>query len=346
MNINKNKAIKFCFLTTLISASGVVLAEEITTSFYGSLRLGLDYVDAGTVDDAANGRDYLSRIGGKASVVLSDTLTGIGKVEYGMRGDDGVNFVQNEKAGLRQIYIGLKGDFGTVTFGSQTILWHKFVRDAYFSDGLDSLRQGAIRDDDFLQWEKSIGDWRFGAALQTEKQDGDSIDQYQLAAQYQTDDWKLQAAVASDQQGENKGSLYGVRAWYELTANITVSAFYHLAEADFDIYAGNSSGNVRLKSTAESGDVGGVSACKGEDRSTTGLYGNWRLDKNQVHARYAINACESSGDVNSIKLEYVRHFSKSFRLWAAFEQLDSDTMRMPTTGEDMSELQLGGRFDF
>lgn len=346
MRFNTVTMKKVCYAGLLMAASNAVVADEVKTSFYGSLRLGMDYVDAGTVDDAANGRDFLSRVGAKASVSLTDTLTGIGKIEYGLRGDDGVNFDQNDKPGMRQIFIGLKGDFGTVTYGSQTILWHKFVRSAYFSDGLDSLRQGAIRDDDFLQWEKTTGNWRFGAALQTEKQDGDSFDQYQLAAQYTSGPVKLQAALAADQRGDNTGNLYGVRAWYEASDSITLSAFYHLAEDDFDMYGGNSSGNVRLKSTAESGDIGGVSGCKTEERSTAGLYGKWKVDKNQVHLRYAVNSCDIKGDVNSIKVEYIRYLSKKFKMWASFEQLDSDESRLPSTGVDMSELQLGARFDF
>jgi predicted porin len=353
MIFNKVTMKKVCYASLLMVASNAAVAEDVKTSFYGSLRLGMDYVDAGTVDDAANGRDFLSRIGAKASVSLTDSLTGIGKIEYGLRGDDGVNFDQNDKPGMRQVYIGLKGDFGTVTYGSQTILWHKFVRGAYFSDGLDSLRQGAIRDDDFLQWEKTSGKWRFGAALQTEKQDGDSFDQYQVAAQYTTGPVKLQAALAADQRGENTGNLYGVRAWYEVSNSVTLSAFYHLAEEDFDMYSGNSSGNVRLKSTPDKNsdgkgdnDIGGVSACKTEERSTAGLYGKWKLDKNQVHLRYALNTCDIKGDVSSIKVEYVRYLSKKFKMWASFEQLDSDDSRLPSTGEDMSELQLGARFDF
>jgi predicted porin len=306
----------------------------------------VDYVDAGTVDDAANGRDFLSRIGAKASVSLTDSLTGIGKIEYGLRGDDNVNFKQNDKPGLRQVYVGLKGDFGTVTYGSQTILWHKYVRSAYFSDGLDSLRQGAIRDDDMLQWEKSVGNWRFGAALQTEKQDGDSFDQYQLAAQYKEGPLKLQAALAADQRGDNTGNLYGVRAWYDVSDSVTLSAFYHLSEKDFDLYGGNSSGNVKLKSTATIGDVGGVTSCTTEERSTAGLYGKWREGQNQVHLRYAVNSCDIKGDVSSIKVEYIRYLSKKFKMWASFEQFDSDNSRLPSTGEDMSELQLGARFDF
>jgi len=346
MRFNKITVKKVCYAGLLMAASNAAVADEVKTSFYGSLRLGMDYVDAGTVDDAANGRDFLSRVGVKASVALTDSLTGLGKIEYGLRGDDSVNFSLNDKPGLRQIYVGLKGDFGKVTYGSQTILWHKYVRSAYFSDGNDSLRQGTIRDDDMLQWEKSVGNWRFGAALQTEQQDGDSFDQYQLAAQYKAGPLKLQAALAADQRGDNTGNLYGVRAYYNVTDNVTLSAFYHLAEEDFDLYGGNSSGNVRLKSTATSGNVGGVTSCTNEERSTAGLYGKWREGQNQVHLRYAVNSCDLTGDVNSIKVEYIRYLSKKFKMWASFEQLDSDDSRLPSTGEDMSELQLGARFDF
>lgn len=336
---------RFAIAVMCLSAIGVN-ATEVDSSFYGSLRLGVDYVDAGTVDDAANGRDYLSRIGVKAQVELGSGLTGLGKIEYGIVGDDGVNFSQKQKLGMRQVYVGLKGDFGELTYGSQTILWHQYVRSAYFSDGLDSLRQGAIRDDDMLQWQKSFAHWKMGVAIQTEKQDGDSIDQYQLALQYQKDGLKLQAALAADQQGDNNGNLYGVRAWYDISDVFTVSVFYQLAEKDFDLYKGNSSGNVGLVSAKESGTVGGVISCVDEDRSTSGVYGKWRSGNNQIHTRYAMNACEIKGDVSSIKVEYIRHFSKVFRLWFSVEQLNSDETRLPATGEDMSEVQLGARFDF
>ena len=121
---------------------------------------------------------------------------------------------------------------------------------------------------------------------------------------------------------------------------------YHLAEDDFDMYAGNSSGDVRLKSATASGNVGGVTTCTTEERSTAGIYGKWREDQNQVHLRYAVNACDLSGDVSSIKVEYIRYLSKKFRMWASYEQLDNDDSRLPSTGEDMSQLQLGARFDF
>jgi len=337
-------------LATSIFLAACSTANATTTNtnvdLYGSLRLGADFVDAGTTDDAANGRDFLSRVGVKASMNLGNGLIGIAQLEYGMRGDDGVNFVQNQKAGLRQILVGVTGDFGRVTYGSQTLIWHKFVRGAYFADALDSLRQGAIRDDDLLQWEKTSGNWKFGAGLQMEKQDGDSFDQYQFAAQYTLGDLKLQGAVSSDQRGQQTGNLYGVRAWYKINDQVTVSGFHHLAEQDYDLYGGNSSGNVRLVSASDHGKVGGATSCAGEERSTTGIYAKWHAGANQIHGRYAVNACDIKGDINSIKVEYVRSMSKSFKLWASFEQLDNDVSRLPSTGKNMSEFQLGARVDF
>ena len=107
MRLNKITVKKVCYASLLVAASNAVVAEDVETSFYGSLRLGMDYVDAGTVDDAANGRDFLSRIGAKASVSLTDSLTGIGQIEYGLRGEDSVNFEQNQNPGLRQAYVGV-----------------------------------------------------------------------------------------------------------------------------------------------------------------------------------------------------------------------------------------------
>lgn len=346
VNKHNQKLLLNTFILGCAITSATTYADSVNSEFYGSLRLGADYIDSGAAVDAINGRDYLSRIGVNVNTQLTEDLTGVAKIEYGLRGDDGVNFNQNQSAGLRQVYVGLKSKFGTITYGSQTLIWHQYVRSAYFSDALDSLRQGAIRDDDMLQWQKSFNHWKFGAAIQTENQDGDSIDQYQVAAQYHYEKLKLQAALLADQQGDNTGNLYGVRAWYEINDMFTVSAFYQLAEQNFDIYGGNSSGNVKVVSAKNIDNVGGVTACTNEERTTSGLYGKWRQGNNQVHARYAVNACEIKGDVKSIKVEYVRYLSKSFSLWTSFEKLDSDTARLPSTGENMSEIQVAARFDF
>ncbi|MDX2367460.1 MAG: hypothetical protein QNK36_03500, partial [Colwellia sp.] len=77
MRFNKITVKKVCYAGLLMAASNAAVADDVKTSFYGSLRMGMDYVDAGTADDAANGRDFLSRVGAKASVSLADGLTGL-----------------------------------------------------------------------------------------------------------------------------------------------------------------------------------------------------------------------------------------------------------------------------
>lgn len=333
-------------LATALTAASVAAADSAPkVKAYGSLRMGIDLVDAGTSDDGANGRDFLSRIGLKASTQIDDNLKAVGVVEYGTRDDNLVDFNQNGDPTLRLHYVGLEGNFGKIYYGSQTLLWHKFVRGAYFSDGNDSLRMMTIRDDDLLQYYYKNGGLTVGAAAQFERQDGDSVDQYQVGAEYKAGDLKLQAAYAKDNQGDNTGGTLGIRAWYTL-GNLTLSAFHHASDEDFDIYGGNVTGNVRLRNASVNGNLNGVTSCAGEDRTTNGIYGRYKSGKNQFHARYATNECDLKGDVDSVKVEYIRFYNKKFRLWASYETLDSDATRLPSTGEDMSEFQLGARLDF
>ncbi len=316
--------------------------------FYGSLRLGIDNIDAGTQDDGANGRDFLSRIGVKAQVELEPGLTAVGHIEYGIRENNLVDTTQNEAPTLRLAYAGLKGKYGEIYFGSQTLLWHKYVRSSYFSDGLDTVRQGSIRDDDLLQYYYKQGNWSVGAGLQFKGQDGDSIDQYQLGGEYSSGPIKLQAAWSKDNRGDNTGNLYGLRAWWKATDNLTLSAFTHKATDDYDLYAGSSTGTVRLRESSIEGNKNAINSCSGEDRTSTGVYASYRFGANQVHGRYAVDSCDVSGDVDSVKVEYIRHFSKAFRGWLAYEDLSNDSGRKPTTstGEDFSQLQVGVRYDF
>ena len=59
----------------------VPLDNEFQVDFYGSVRLGIDYVDAGTPDDAINGRDYLSRVGVNAKKRIGDGIALVGTIE-------------------------------------------------------------------------------------------------------------------------------------------------------------------------------------------------------------------------------------------------------------------------
>ncbi|WP_158586829.1 porin [Aurantiacibacter zhengii] len=331
-----------------VASPSVPLDDAFVVDIYGSLRIGLDYVDAGTGDDAINGRDYLSRVGINAKKRIGEGLALVGTVEYGLRSDNLVDLQQNGDPTLRLAYVGGQSDdYGSLYYGSQTIVFHRFVRSSYFGDGLDSVRLGSIRDDDMLQYYYTTGNLTVGAATQTERQDGDSFDQFQIGAEYKTDIASLQVAAIKDNQGINNGTLWGVRGWVYPVNGLTLSAYHHQQTDDFDLYAG-STGTIRLRDAASEGRVDAIPNCSGEARSNTGIYASYRTGGNQFHGRYAVDSCDLSGDINSYKIEYVRHFSKDAQMWVSYEALDNDPLRAPlsSSGESMSQLQIGVRYDF
>lgn len=338
----KKTLISGIVLTTLCATAQA--ENPVNTDVYGSLRIGLDHIDANSNDDGLNGRDFLSRVGIKASQQLTDTLQVTGQLEYGI----GADFGQKSQPELRLANVGVKGNFGAVYYGSQTTLWHKLVRGAYFSDGNDSLRQGAIRGDDLIQYYYQQGGLLLAAGLQAEGRDGDDIDQYMAGAEYQLGALKLQAAYSKDNRGDNKGDLLGARIWYKINDAFTLSALSHQASKDYDLYSGNSSGDVKTDS------VKAVSSCSAEKRATHALYAQYRFGANMLHSRYAINQCDDAGDADSVKVEYVRFISKKFRTWLSYEYITLDDERLETavagsakaSEDNVSAIQLGARFDF
>ena len=196
-----------------VAAPSIPLDDAFKVDIYGSLRIGLDYVDAGTQDDAINGRDYLSRVGINAKKRIGEGLALVGTVEYGLRSDNLVDLQQNGDPTLRLAYVGVQSDdYGSLYYGSQTIVFHRFVRSSYFGDGLDTVRLGSIRDDDMLQYYYTTGNLTFGAATQTERQDGDSFDQFQIGAEYKTPIATLQVAGIKDNQDAVGCSRLGLPA--------------------------------------------------------------------------------------------------------------------------------------
>ncbi len=336
----KFSAIPSALAIAVLSASAAQ-AETTTTDFYGSLRIGIDDVSAKDDGDAAgmNGRDYLSRVGVKASTDLGNGLTGIGRVEYGIRDANAIDINQNGQPTLRLAYVGLKGGFGEIYYGSQTPIWHSYVRSAYFSDGNDTIRLGTVREDDTTQYFYKAENFSVAAAMQTETQDGDDVDSWSLAGDYTAGPAKIQLAYVKDER-VGDGELMGARVWFDATSAVKLSAFYHLQSDDYGLSNG-STGNVRLQDKSQAG----VNNCAGEERSAAGVYASYKTGANQVHTRYAVDSCDDAGDVDSIKVEYIRYLAKNYRVWASYETLNADDTREPAAG-DLSEAQVGVRFDF
>jgi predicted porin len=317
---------------TIAAAVATVAAQIPTasaeTNIYGSVRAELQSLDTdGGTNDSLDIEDRTSRLGIKGSTEINDDLKIFGRIEYGLSA--GGEFRQGEDLGLRQAHFGLKGDFGTLTIGSQTPLWHKMVRGAYMSDGNDSFRHGTVRDDDLIQYINTNEGLKLGVEVSVEDEDGEDINHSTLGAEYKNKSFKIQAAVVKDNVGTTNGTLIGVRGWLYLDA-VTLSAFHHNSSDDFDLY-GVGGGNVGAS-------TGG---CAGEDRTTTGLYGRYKTGSHQFHARFATLDCDSASAENSVKVEYVNKFTKQARVWASIEQISSAT--------GIAEPSLAGagvRYDF
>ncbi|MFT6898528.1 MAG: putative porin [Paraglaciecola sp.] len=109
-----------CLLPLTALAEGLTLPEDI--SFYGKAEIQLNFTDKGKTS-AQDGLRYVSegtqidspfsRIGFKGSHKLSESLSGVFKFEYQVKGFDS----STDTLTARNTYIGLKGNFGEVVFG-------------------------------------------------------------------------------------------------------------------------------------------------------------------------------------------------------------------------------------
>tara|TARA_R110002050_G_scaffold171403_2_gene303421 strand:- start:617 stop:1618 length:1002 start_codon:yes stop_codon:yes gene_type:complete len=313
---NNNKESKIMTLTrtaTAISLSllaTAAIAAEPKVDVYGSVRLALDKEDSAMSSD-----DKLTRFGIKASSDIGHGLTAVGGIEYG------VDFEQKSAPTLRLGYVGVKGALGELYHGSQTTVWHKFVRGAYFSNGSDSLRMYTIRDDGLTQYYYKGNGFTLGLGVQTEDKDGNNIDTVQAGGEYKIGGFKGQIALVKDKNGDNNGQILGARVWYTLD-EMTLSAFTHRASDSFDYKSSN--------------------LCSGEKTSTNGIYGAYKTGVHKIHARFAVNKCDQSGDKASRKIEYVNALDKQFQVWVALEKLDTSR----TTNDTVAKTELGVRYDF
>jgi predicted porin len=82
---------------------------------YASARIGVENVDTGGVSDARV-RSFSSRFGAKGETDLGNGMTGFGHYEWDVDFADH-NTDTDDDIDVRKRYVGLKGDFGSVTIG-------------------------------------------------------------------------------------------------------------------------------------------------------------------------------------------------------------------------------------
>lgn len=99
---------------------------QAESGLYGSVRIGIEYIDArGNTDADLSLRSYASRLGFAGETDLDNGLTAFGKLEFGVDTRSGDN--DDGALGTRHAYIGLKGDFGKITVGQTYHTWYNTV---------------------------------------------------------------------------------------------------------------------------------------------------------------------------------------------------------------------------
>jgi predicted porin len=93
-------------------------ADEV----YASARVGLKYTDTeGTADFDV--KSFASRFGMRGETDLGNGMTGFGRYEFGVNSaESGSNTITS-----RHVYVGLKGDFGSVLVGQTYHTFYNFV---------------------------------------------------------------------------------------------------------------------------------------------------------------------------------------------------------------------------
>jgi len=117
---------KFKTTAIALAVAGIVAAPVAVQAgadeVYASARVGLKYTDTGgTADfDVAS---FASRFGMRGETDLGNGTTGFGRYEFGVNSaESGSNTITS-----RHVYVGLKGDFGSVLLGQTYHTFYNFV---------------------------------------------------------------------------------------------------------------------------------------------------------------------------------------------------------------------------
>ena len=106
-----------------MAVAGTVGAPVVASadgSIYASARVGLEHSDTGDVADL-DVRSFASRFGARGETDLGNGMTGFGRYEWD------VDLEGGESIKVRHRYVGVKGDFGSVTIGQAYHTYYNFV---------------------------------------------------------------------------------------------------------------------------------------------------------------------------------------------------------------------------
>ncbi len=254
----KNVSGKLLLIAAVV-LPGIVSADA---GVYGSIRLAVLYTDSGAASgdtDDLKVSDESSRVGLQGSEVLAN-ITAFARWEWGVDAD-----TQDSPLTTRLGYVGLSGDFGTVSFGSQWSVWDTFVGGSHTNIVGEGLwHNGTERNGDNLKYAGKIGSVSVEAdaivAGRTETEEGvvdqnsDPIDEVQIGVGYNIGRFVMQAGVIHRGGGVDGylggGTLIGGRVTYNQGPLVLSAA---LARDDEEFGGAEETTGVKLRAGYRTG---------------------------------------------------------------------------------------------
>lgn len=218
-------------MATLTATSFAAQAED-GTSFYGSVRIGINNTDDG-VASTTKFQNWNSRMGFKAETEVADGLKGFGHYEFGVDTDPDDN--ANGALSTRKAYVGLKGGFGRVRIGQD---YHTFYNTVIApmdiawdasAGGAGALGTYTGRTGEALTYDTTFSKVNVGATIyQGEEKYNDG---YELGASFDAGPVKLGVGYKDpdDNTAADTGKMYGVSAGGKVGP-----AEYGFAYTDYD----------------------------------------------------------------------------------------------------------------
>lgn len=208
------------FKTTAIAmaVAGTVAAPVAVQAgadeLYASARVGVWNVDQGGVSDL-DVRSFSSRFGARGETDLGNGMSGFGRYEWDV---DFNNDVGESTISVRHRYVGVKGDFGSVTLGHTYHTFYNHVvgplDNPWWHSGYAMVNYRG-RTDNAVTYAGGSGNVSFGASLYfTPDADEEAPDQTEVGASFGVGDMTLGVAMQSSETAQGSAgtddSIVGV----------------------------------------------------------------------------------------------------------------------------------------
>ncbi len=344
---------------TLAVAGALALpfAAQADTILYGSARVSIDYLQIEGDSSAWDVANNDSRLGVLGSEDLGGGLSAVYQYEFGVDVTEGGNFENN-----RPKFVGLKGNFGTVTAGTQeTPYYHvagivdifnsakTFGTDAWLGGGFDEDQAGRglalTRIDNSLYYASPDFSGFSGEAMLVmdggfTRADGasDGVDIWNIAFKYE------------------QGPFFAGLSYIALNGDTIDVGGGAIADLDLDQwalglgYAGGpfsvgfiyEQGSLNLYGLLNKARVDGVTVFGGDDAKNFYLAGSYTFGNNAINAAYGRldPGTRGADEIDNFIVGYQYNFSRRTSVWAEYIGRSSDDLG------DLNAVSLGTRVDF